>query len=64
MRDVTFGEDACQVRSGRAPQGLAALRNAVVGLLHQHRMSNLAATLRANAWSGPAAILRLLGLKL
>jgi predicted transposase YbfD/YdcC len=62
VRDVTCGEDACQVRSGRAPHGLAALRNAVVGLLHQHRVSNLAATLRANAWSGPAAILRLLGL--
>jgi hypothetical protein len=25
-RDVTFGEDACQVRSGRAPQALAGAR--------------------------------------
>ena len=31
IRDVTFGKDACQVRSGQAPQVLAALRNAVSG---------------------------------
>jgi predicted transposase YbfD/YdcC len=64
VRDVTLGEDACQVRSGRAPQVLAVLRNAVVGLLHQHRVPNLAATLRSHAWSGPAAVLHLLGLQL
>jgi predicted transposase YbfD/YdcC len=33
VRDVTLGEDACRVRSGSAPQVLAALRNAVVHLL-------------------------------
>lgn len=27
VRDVTFGEDACRVRSGAAPQVLAAIRN-------------------------------------
>jgi predicted transposase YbfD/YdcC len=60
-RDVTLGEDACQVRSGHAPQVLAAMRNAVVGLLHQHRTPNLAAALRTHAWS-PSALLGLLGL--
>lgn len=35
VRDVTLGEDACRVRSGSAPQVLAALRNAVVHLLAQ-----------------------------
>lgn len=64
VRDVTLGEDACQVRSGHAPQVLAVLRNAVVGVLHQHRVPNLAALLRTNAWTGPAAVLALLGLKL
>lgn len=64
VRDVTLGEDACQVRSGRAPQVLAVLRNVVVGLLHQQRVPNLAATLRSHAWTGPAAVLHLLGLKL
>lgn len=34
VRDVTLGEDACRVRAGNAPQVLAALRNAVVHLLH------------------------------
>ena len=33
VRDVTLKEDACRVRSGTAPQILAALRNAVVHLL-------------------------------
>ena len=35
VRDVTLGEDACRVRSGNAPQVLAAIRNAVVHLLDQ-----------------------------
>jgi Transposase DDE domain len=33
VRDVTLGEDGCRVRSGNAPQVLAALRNAVVHLI-------------------------------
>jgi hypothetical protein len=32
VRDVTFGEDACTVRTGHGPQNLAALRNLVIGL--------------------------------
>jgi Transposase DDE domain len=33
VRDVTLREDACRVRSGTAPQILAAIRNTVVHLL-------------------------------
>ncbi len=33
VRDVTLGEDACRVRTGKAPQNLAACRNAAVCLL-------------------------------
>jgi Transposase DDE domain len=33
VRDVTLGEDACRVRSGNAPQVLAAMRNAAIHLL-------------------------------
>lgn len=33
-RDVSFGEDRCQVHTGTAPQALAAFRNAVAALLH------------------------------
>jgi hypothetical protein len=64
IRDMTLGEDACQVRSGHAPQALAVVRTIVVGLLRQHRVPNFAATLRTNAWIGPTAVLALLGLKL
>ena len=60
-RDVTFGEDACQVRTGAAPQVLAALRNVVIGLLRNAGWTNTAAGLRFNAWR-PGAALQLLGL--
>jgi predicted transposase YbfD/YdcC len=61
VRDVTLGEDASQVRSGAAPQALAALRNAVLGVLRQHAYTNIAAALRHFAWC-PGAALRLLDL--
>ena len=61
-RDVILGEDACRVRTGQAPHALAALRNAVVGLLHQQHAPNLAAAVRTFAWSPATAILGLLGL--
>ena len=61
-RDVTLGEDACQVRSGHAPQVLAGLRNAVLGLLRAHGVPNLAAALRTHAWSDPMSLLHRFGL--
>lgn len=37
VRDVTFREDACHVRTGSAPHALAAFRNAVISLFRlQH----------------------------
>lgn len=33
VRDVTLGEDACRVRTGHAPQVLAAVRNTALYLL-------------------------------
>jgi hypothetical protein len=64
VREVTLGEDASQVRSGAAPEVLAALRlrHAVLGLLRQHGQDTIAAALRHFAWS-PGAALRLLGLR-
>lgn len=32
VRDVSFGEDQCQIHFGNAPQALAALRNAILAL--------------------------------
>jgi hypothetical protein len=50
VRDVTFQEDACRIRTGSAPQNLAALRNATIALLRFHGHTNLAAALRACTW--------------
>jgi predicted transposase YbfD/YdcC len=62
VRDVTLGEDASQVRTGAAPKVVAALRNALLGLLRQHGWTTSAAALRHFAWS-PGAALGLLGLR-
>lgn len=49
VRDVTFGEDASQVRTGHAPRIMATLRNTVIGLLHQAGWDNIAKALRHHA---------------
>jgi hypothetical protein len=46
VRDVTFTEDASQVRSGTAPQVMACLRNLASGVLCRAGPVNLAAALR------------------
>lgn len=49
VRDVTLGEDGCRVRTGHAPQVLAALRNVVVSVLDRLGCTNKAAALRRYA---------------
>ena len=61
VRDVTMKEDASQVRSGAAPQVMAALRNTVLGLLRQVGTSNIAAALRHYSYK-PLESLALLGI--
>lgn len=46
VRDVTLGEDACRVRSGSAPQVLAAVRNVAVYLLDGVAAASKAAATR------------------
>jgi predicted transposase YbfD/YdcC len=46
VRDVTLGEDACQMHVGAAPQALAAVRNAVISLVRRAGWTNIAAALR------------------
>ena len=58
VRDVTFDEDRCQIRTGAAPQVMAALRNLVIGLLRLSRVHNIAASLRTLA-GGPRRALTL-----
>lgn len=59
VRDVTLGEDLSQIRSGGAPQVMAALRNATIGLLRGAGAENIAAALREIAWKPKAALSRL-----
>jgi predicted transposase YbfD/YdcC len=49
VRDVTFAEDASQVRTGAAPTVMAALRNLVVGVLGRAGPLNVAAARRRHA---------------
>jgi len=49
LRDVTFTEDASQVRTGTAPRAMASLRNLAIGILRAHGHRNIAAALRRNA---------------
>ena len=56
VRDVTFDEDRCQVRSAAAPQVLAACRNLVIALLRRQGAGNIAAALRSCAWHAERAL--------
>ncbi len=49
VRDVTFDEDRCQIRTGAAPQAFAACRNLVIALLRRARYDNVAEALRTHA---------------
>lgn len=46
VRDVTMGEDGCQMHVGSAPQALAAVRNGVISLVRWDGWQNIAAGLR------------------
>ncbi|MGH9057534.1 MAG: hypothetical protein ACRDYY_16995 [Acidimicrobiales bacterium] len=50
VRDTTFGEDHCQVRTGAGPQVLATLRNLAVSMLRLVGFTNIAASRRWVAW--------------
>jgi predicted transposase YbfD/YdcC len=49
LRDVTFCEDASQVRTGASPSVMACLRNLVIGVLCRAGPVNVAAALRRHA---------------
>jgi hypothetical protein len=57
IRDVTFAEDASQVRAGTAARAMASLRNLAIGILRAHGDRNLAAALRRNARRHPSPAL-------
>lgn len=45
VRDVTFDEDRCRVRSGSGPQVFAALRNAAITMLRRLGFTNMQAAI-------------------
>jgi predicted transposase YbfD/YdcC len=46
VRDVSFGEDRSRIRTGSAPQFLAALRNLAITFIHRTGSSQIAASRR------------------
>jgi predicted transposase YbfD/YdcC len=50
VRDVTFSEDASKIRTGSAPQVLAAVRNAAISLLRAQNVTNIAEAIREHAF--------------
>ena len=63
VRDVTFAEDASQLRTGIGPQVMACLCNLIIGLLSRAGPVNVAAALRHHA-RDPAWPLATLGIPL
>jgi predicted transposase YbfD/YdcC len=61
VRDVTFAEDASQVRAGTIPRAMASLRNLAIGILRRQGHRNIAAALRRNARDA-TRVLPLLGI--
>lgn len=61
VRDVTFHEDASQVRAGSVPQVLAALRNATISVMRLMGSRNIAASRRRFA-ARPEEALEAIGL--
>ncbi len=49
IRDITFAEDASQLRTGNAPRVMATWRNLAIGALKLTGITNIAAALRHNA---------------
>src|SRR5215470_15299059 len=47
VRDVTFAEDRSRLRTGHAPQLLAACRNLVITLIHRSGSSHIASSRRS-----------------
>jgi len=62
IRDVTFREDASQVKTGSRPRIMATLRNLVIGLIRQAGHTRIAATIRKIKNSSPL-LLTILGLR-
>jgi predicted transposase YbfD/YdcC len=63
VRDVTFGEDHSRLRTGHAPQILAALRNLAITLIHRSGSCHIRQTRRHFASCPQQALALLTSLK-
>lgn len=61
VRDVTFREDASQVKTGSRPRVMATLRNLAIGLIRQSGHASIAETIRLLRHS-PHLLTAILGL--
>lgn len=61
VRDVTFDEDRCRIRTKNGPQVMASIRNLVISILRLANAKLIAPALRECAYMG-AKVLRLIGL--
>ncbi len=62
VRDVTFREDASQVKTGSRPRIMATLRNLVIGLIRQAGHTRIAPTIR-KIKNSPPLLLSILDLR-
>ena len=60
VRDETFGEDRCRVRTPSAPQVLSSVRNLAMNWLRSQKIDTIAQASRQNAWN-PQPLLTKLG---
>jgi predicted transposase YbfD/YdcC len=56
VRDVTFGEDHSQIRTGAGPQNMALLRNTAITVSRLAGHTNIAAAQRHYSWTPGAAL--------
>jgi predicted transposase YbfD/YdcC len=56
VRDVTLGEDACQVHTGHAAHALATFRNTILSLFRWKSWDNIASAIRYYAASMPRSL--------
>ena len=51
VRDETFGEDRCRIRTKSAPHILSTIRNLAMNWFRSQKIDTIAQALRENAWN-------------
>jgi predicted transposase YbfD/YdcC len=62
VRDVTFGEDASQIRTGHGPENMATIRSLAINLFRRAGFANIAAAIRDMSYDTFTRPLDLLGI--